>query len=336
MDKIVKVSRDTLARAAQIIREGGLVAFPTETVYGLGASAFLPQAVARIFEAKKRPRFDPLIVHIARWEEVGELCSVFPPQARLLAKQFWPGPLTLICPKKKEVPEIVTAGLSTVAVRMPSHPVALELITRAGVPIAAPSANRFGHVSPTRAEEVFSDLGEAVDLILDGGKTPVGVESTVLLVEEERVVLLRPGGIALEELEKVVGKIEIGGKEESPLSPGTLKKHYAPQVPLYLFKGKNEELKELTENGIVVLAPFPLDVSRLKVRVLSERGDLREVAAFLFSTLRELEKTSLRAIVALPVEEKGLGRAVMDRLRRAASGWAQIKAGKLILVDKEE
>ncbi|MCX7668356.1 MAG: L-threonylcarbamoyladenylate synthase, partial [Atribacterota bacterium] len=199
--EVLPASLENIRLGAEVLRRGGLVAFPTETVYGLGAVAFFPEAVARIFEVKGRPRFDPLIVHIASREMVLSLWQKLDPKVEMVVEKFWPGPLTLVLPKKETVPDIVTAGLSTVAVRMPAHPVALALIEMTGFPVAAPSANRFGRVSPTGAEAVKKDLGNRVDLILDGGKCELGIESTVLLVEEGRFLLLRPGALSVEELE---------------------------------------------------------------------------------------------------------------------------------------
>jgi len=331
MERILPATDENLKKGAEILRKGGLVAFPTETVYGLGANVFLPQAVARIFEVKRRPHFDPLIVHISHHEMVSRLFREIPPLAEVLMEKFWPGPLTLVLPKKEEVPDIVTAGLPTVAVRMPDNPVALKLIEWADTPVAAPSANRFGHLSPTQAEEVAFDLGEGVDLILDGGKTKIGVESTVIMIERERVFLLRPGGLSVEEIEKWVGKVETPPPSDKILSPGTLKKHYAPQIPLYLFEEEIEELLSCELSGVVIVSPFPIVDSRGEIRILSENRDMKEVASNLFTVLRELEKGPFRAIISLTVEEKGLGKAIMDRLKRASSGYVKIKDGKLVL-----
>jgi len=331
MKRILLATDENIRKGAEILKKGGLVAFPTETVYGLGANVFLPQAVARIFEVKGRPHFDPLIVHISHPEMVFRLFREIPLLAEVLMKKFWPGPLTLVLPKKEEVPDIATAGLPTVAVRMPDNSVALKLIEWADTPVAAPSANRFGHLSPTQAEEVAFDLGEGVDLILDGGKTKIGVESTVIMVEGERVFLLRPGGLSVEEIEKWVGKIETPPPSDKILSPGTLKKHYAPQIPLYLFEGEIEELLSCELSGVVIVSPFPIVDSRGEIKVLSENRDMKEVASNLFTVLRQLEKGPFRAIISLTVEEKGLGKAIMDRLKRASSGYVKIKDGKLVL-----
>lgn len=330
---VVPAFLDNIKEGAQILRQGGLVAFPTETVYGLGAVAFFPEAVARIFEVKGRPRFDPLIVHIAAREMLFSMWQEINSKVEALIEKFWPGPLTLVLPKKEGVPDIVTAGLTTVAVRMPAHPVALSLIELTGFPVAAPSANRFGRVSPTTAEAVARDLGERVDLILDGGRCELGIESTVVLVEGDNVVLLRPGALSVEEIEDVVGKVETASPSRI-LAPGMTRKHYAPRLPLYLFAGEPGELCHAELEGFAVLTPFPVSVERENIFVLSRNRSLREVASNLFSTLREIEKMPFRGVIALPVDEEGLGRAIMDRLKRASSGTAKLEQTKIILIDK--
>ncbi|HSB05412.1 MAG TPA: L-threonylcarbamoyladenylate synthase, partial [Thermodesulfobacteriota bacterium] len=282
---------DLIHQAAKIIRQGGVVAFPTETVYGLGANALNSLAVARIFEIKDRPHFDPLIVHIADLDEMSRLVSDLPLPAEKLIKRCWPGPLTIVLLKKEEVPDIVTAGLPTVAIRMPKHPMALHLIREASCPIAAPSANPFGYVSPTTAEHVREQLGDRVDLILDGGPCEVGLESTILSFSEERPRLLRPGGLPLEEIESIIGKVEVNPiEEEKPSSPGRLPKHYAPRTPIVI-EGWENNLESYQNKKIGLLAfrkvniPFPFH----HVDVLSPRGDLREAAANLFSAIRRLD-----------------------------------------------
>lgn len=315
------ISEEELRRAATIVRQGGVVAFPTETVYGLGANAFNPLAVARIFEIKKRPLFDPLIVHVADLRELQGLVSFLPPQGEELIRRFWPGPLTLVLKKKNEVPDLVTAGLPTVAIRMPKHPVALALIQEAGCPIAAPSANLFGYVSPTTADHVRGQLAENVDLVLDGGPCEVGLESTILSLVEEKPALLRPGGLPVEEIESVIGAVERNpGEEKSPSSPGRLPKHYAPRTPI-LLDWRWEDLEAYRSRRIGFLAfrkvahRFPFQ----HVEVLSSAGDLREAAAHLFAAIRRLDALGLDVILAEPVPEVGLGLAIMDRLRRASN-----------------
>jgi L-threonylcarbamoyladenylate synthase len=308
-------------RAAEIIQKGGIVAFPTETVYGLGADAFNPLAVARIFEVKRRPSFDPLIVHVANPADVKKLVKEIPSNAKKLIERFWPGPLTVVLLKEEDIPDIVTAGLPTLAIRMPSHPMALSLIRESNTPIAAPSANLFGYLSPTTAEHVREQLGDQVDLILDGGPCSVGVESTIVSFLEERPKLLRPGGVSLEEIESIIGKVEVHPiGEERPQAPGMLPKHYAPRTPIVLDWDK-KNLNLLEDKNIGFLA-FKEPKNYLKIRsieILSKKGDIREAAANLFAAIRRLDALDLDLILAEPIPEVGLGRAIMDRLRRAST-----------------
>jgi len=313
--------KEIIRQAAEIIKKGGIVAFPTETVYGLGADASNPLAVARIFEVKRRPYFDPLIVHVANPDNVAKLVKEIPSNAKKLIKSFWPGPLTVVLLKGEDIPDIVTAGLPTVAIRMPSHPMALSLIKESNCPIAAPSANPFGYLSPTTADHVRDQLGDQVDLILDGGPCPVGVESTIISFLEERPRLLRPGGVSLEEIESIIGKMEISPIEESkPSAPGMLPRHYAPRTPIVLdwnekdlnhYKGKNI--------GLLAFQETKNHIKFFSIEVLSKKGDLREAAANLFAAIRRLDALNLDLIVAEPIPEIGLGRAIMDRLRRAST-----------------
>lgn len=314
------MKENEVLHAAKIIKKGGIVAFPTETVYGLGADAFNPLAVARIFEVKRRPYFDPLIVHVANPDDVKNLVKKIPSIANSLIERFWPGPLTVVLFKEENIPEIVTAGLSTVAIRMPSHPMALSLIKESKCPIAAPSANPFGYLSPTTADHVREQLGDQVDLILDGGPCPVGVESTIVSFLEERPRLLRPGGVSLEEIEFTIGKIEISPiEEDQPSAPGMLFRHYAPRTPI-LIHWSEESLKAYQDKKIGLLAfQNPANVLKFNhVEVLSTEGDLREAAANLFSAIRRLDDLGMDLILAESVPETGLGRAIMDRLRRAS------------------
>lgn len=315
--KVFTATLESIKLAGIIIRKGGLVAFPTETVYGLGADALNPMAVARIFEVKNRPRFDPIIVHVNSLADIEWLCLKVDDRARRLMEKFWPGPLTLTLPKSPIVPDIVTAGLPTVAVRMPSHPVALELIKEAGTPIAAPSANLFGYLSPTTAEHVREQIGNKIDLILDGGKCPVGVESTVVSFVRKEPMLLRPGGLPLEDIERIIGKVKIPRSDpKRPQSPGQLPRHYSPRTPLQLKTGEIV-LEKGKKIGFLAFTPketLPYEM----VEVLSPKGDLREAAANLFSCLHKLDKAGVDIIYAEPIPEEGLGRAIMDRLRRAA------------------
>jgi L-threonylcarbamoyladenylate synthase len=304
--------------AAQIIRSGGIVAFPTETVYGLGADARNPLAVARIFEVKARPRIDPIIVHVADQEAAG-LYGTFPKLAQVLADRFWPGPLTLILRKSPLVPPIVTAGLETVAIRVPAHSAALALIKASGCGIAAPSANPFGYVSPTEAQHVAEQLSDRIDMILDGGPSQIGVESTILSLVGDVPSVLRAGGTPIEELESVVGKLRIEiGSSFSPQAPGQLQRHYATQTRLEILE-KLEGFDIDERVGLLSLMP-PTDTSGYAaIEILSANGDLREAASNLFRALRRLDNLSLDRIVVLPVPEEGLGVAIMDRLRRCSA-----------------
>lgn len=309
-------SRDAILKAAEIIKNGGIVAFPTETVYGLGASVFCPQAVVRIFEVKKRPRFDPLIVHIAKHNDIYRLCKNVDARVERLIEKFWPGPLTMVLQKNDIVPDVVTAGLDTVAIRMPANSIALELIKESGVPIAAPSANPFGYLSPTTADHVFEQIGESVDLIIDGGRTLLGVESTVLDMTSEPTIL-RPGGLPLEEIESVIGTVKTIVKTKVIKSPGQFSKHYAPKIPLKIIKNSSTEFPPNKKIGLLAFKPWQDTSHFAKVEVLSQTGDLREAAANFFESLHNLEKAGLDLIYAEPVPEYGLGRAIMDRLRKA-------------------
>lgn len=318
-------STSVIHHAAAILRAGGLVAFPTETVYGLGANALDEAAVARVFEVKGRPRFDPLIVHVAERRWIPQLVTEFPPQAQQLADRFWPGPLTLVLPKTDRVPDLVTAGAQTVAVRIPDHPLALALLQAVDLPIAAPSANPFGRISPTTAEHVRDQLGERIDLILDGGPCRVGVESTVLQLSGGVARLLRPGGVTLEEIESVIGPVLLPAGQPAGgtlASPGLLPQHYAPRTPLVLAASvaEIEAVQHAAGRriGLLCLRPFKGAARFQAVEVLSETGDLREAAAHFFAALRRLDAAGLDLIVARTFPEQGLGRALNDRLRRAA------------------
>jgi L-threonylcarbamoyladenylate synthase len=310
-----------ISRAASLITGGGLVAFATETVYGLGANAYDPRAVAKIFAAKERPRFDPLIVHLGDVAWLSHVVSSVPPLAKRLVDAFWPGPLTLVLPKTDRIPDLATAGLPTVGVRMPSHPSALQLLLRANVPIAAPSANLFGHVSPTTAQHVAEQLGSRIDYVLDGGACTVGVESTILDLSGERPTLLRPGGLALEALEAEIGPIQVSGvtaNENAPQpSPGRMLRHYATRTPLMIVE-EGQTRPSVERCGLLTLVAETGDNRYAATEVLSERGDLAEAAANLFAAMRRLDARGVEVIVARLVPESGLGRAINDRLRRAA------------------
>lgn len=304
--------------SVQLLTKGKLVAIPTETVYGLAANAFDKLAVARIFEAKQRPKFDPLIVHIANIAQVNELALRFPEKAKKLVKKFWPGPLTLILPKSDKIPEIVSAGLNTVGIRMPAHPLTLELLQQLDFPLAAPSANPFGYISPTSAQHVFHQLQGKIEYILDGGPCEVGVESTIVSFAERQPTVLRMGGISIEEIENEIGKVAVNTKSESnPTAPGMLLSHYAPATKFILGDIQQEILKQQPKNYAVL--GFQTTYGHAG-KVLSKTGNLAEAAHNLFSHLRDLDRAGYEIIFAEELPEKGLGRAINDRLRRAARG----------------
>lgn len=307
--------------AGAIIRQGGLVAFPTETVYGLGCDALNPEAVARVFEAKQRPHFDPLIVHIADRATLESLTPFVSTRAHRLIDAFWPGPLTLVLPKRADVPDLVTAGLPTVAIRMPAHTVAQALIREAGVPIAAPSANPFGYVSPTCAQHVVEGLGDRVDLILDGGPCPIGVESTIVSMGGAWPEFLRPGTVTLAALRKVIGPVVRTPASRTMVAPGQLPRHYATRTPMTVLAAPEVRpvLHAHERAGLLAMsAPGHVDERFCAIEVLSASGDLREAARNLFAALRRLDALGLDRLYAVPCEDQGLGLAIMDRLRRCA------------------
>ncbi len=313
--------QNEISKAAAILRRGGIVAFPTETVYGLGAVVFDELAVARIFEAKQRPHFDPLIVHIADTDQLSRLVAKLPAKAGALIERFWPGPLTLILPKSASVPDLVTAGLPSVAVRMPDHPLALDLIRRTGFPLAAPSANPFGQTSPTRAAHVRSSLGDRVDYILDGGPAAVGIESTILSLVEDPPEILRPGGLELEQIEALTGSLRRTRalKPDAVRAPGMLSHHYATRTPIHVqAELKPPSAKEIRAGALAFRRVD--DGSRFTaVEILSATGNLREAAANLFGAMHRLDRLSLDVIIAERVPDHGLGLAINDRLTRAAA-----------------
>ena len=311
---IVSPNPAEIARATALLREGRLVAFPTETVYGLGADARNEHAVASIFAAKGRPRFNPLIVHVGSLAAAREL-GAFDARALALAEAFWPGPLTLVVPRlaTSGISWLATAGLETIAIRCPKHPVAQALLAAFGGPIAAPSANRSGTVSATTARHVWDSLGPAVDLILDGGPTTHGLESTIVGLAAGAPTLLRPGAVPREEIERLAGTLAQGSdQEDAPHSPGRLRSHYATAAPLRL------NATSVSPDEALLAFGTPLASAR-RVMNLSPRGDLREAAANLFAMLRALDTSDVSAIAVMPVPESGLGEAINDRLNRAAA-----------------
>lgn len=342
--EVIKIDRheqpeDKLKYAAQAIKAGKLVAFPTETVYGLGANALDEKAVEKIFEAKGRPSDNPLIVHIDSEKAVEYLVKDRPPCASILMERFWPGPLTLIMEKGDAIPEIITAGLDTVAVRMPAHPIALSLIRLSGLPIAAPSANTSGRPSPTAAKHVVEDLSGKVDIIIDGGSTAVGLESTVLDITVEPPVILRPGGVTPAELEQVLGYgvaidpvlLQNAGMDVKPRSPGMKYRHYSPRAEVVIIEGVpervaakiNEMLRQYEAKGIAA-GVLATDQTRglyppgITVISMGDRDDPRSIAANLFEALRKFDDTRVRLILAEAVDNTGLGLAVMNRMSKAA------------------
>jgi L-threonylcarbamoyladenylate synthase len=317
---------EVIARAAVILRAGGLVAFPTETVYGLGANALDPEAVSRIFTAKGRPANNPLIVHLSEAKEALRVAAAWPASAARLAEHFWPGPLTLVLPKRPEVPDVVTAGGATVAVRVPAHPVAQALLRAAGMPVAAPSANRSGYLSPTRAEHVLRGLDGRIDMILDGGPVTGGIESTVLDVTTDPPRLLRPGLVSVEELQRLIGPVMIAAARvatDSPLpSPGMLTRHYAPRTPLELAEddGRTRVLGLRSAGVVVGWLPFsPTEaVDQPEVLTIPMPLDPAGYAAKIYAALHMLDEAGVqRIVVALPPDQTEW-LAVRDRLRRAA------------------
>jgi L-threonylcarbamoyladenylate synthase len=315
---LVPATSEAIERAAALLRKGGVVAFPTETVYGLGANAFDVRAVARIFDIKRRPEFDPLIVHVLDAAMLATVVADVPSSARVLIERFWPGPLTLILRKHPNIPDLVTAGLDTVAVRMPAHPVARALLERTGLPLAAPSANPFGYLSPTRAEHVARMLGERVDAIVNGGSAEHGVESTIVMLEP-RPVLLRPGAVPIEAIEAAIGPVARSLEDAgAPLAPGRLPQHYAPHTPIRIVDFQSVPADARSRAGALGFAHAPPGYARSIA--LSEHSSLREAAARLFEVLHELDALDLVRIDVEAVPEDGLGVAIMDRLRRAAAG----------------
>ena len=315
-------STDHIEVAAQTIQAGKLVAFPTETVYGLGANALNPIAVAKIFELKERPAFDPLIIHIAHLHQLDELTVNTPPSVHKIAEKFWPGPLTIILPKSKIVPDIVTSGLPSVGIRMPDNALALALIQKSGCPLAAPSANKFGRISPTTAAHVRKQLPD-VDYILDGGKTAVGIESTIIRLTEAGFQILRNGVITREDLEKIV-PFDSATVTEDLSAPGMLKSHYSPRKKLLI--ADHDSLKtDRSKAGLISFSgAYEHDFHRV-IRV-SERNDLKDYAVNMFEAMHAFEDDKdVEVIIAEPVSESGIGIAIMDRLRKAAYPWQKIQ-----------
>lgn len=311
------IGTDIHTAAAQL-RSGALVAIPTETVYGLAANAFDPEAVLSIFTAKQRPAFDPLIVHVRDRAQVDTVVRAVPAAAEALMERFWPGPLTLVLPRRQSVPDLVTSGLDTVGVRMPAHPMALELLHTLDFPLAAPSANPFGYVSPTTAQHVADQLGAKVPYILDGGPCIVGVESTIVGWEEDQCVLYRPGGIPVEVIEAVIGKVGQAQKQVLPVAPGLLESHYAPRIPVHI--GVIAELlKEHAGKRSAVISFQRSYPAAWRNHVLAPTGRMEDAARDLFAVLRAMDNSAAEVVLTEVFPQEGLGRAINDRLRRAAA-----------------
>lgn len=323
--KILGSSDAELREAATALQNGAIVAIPTETVYGLAASIWDQKALARVFEVKNRPSFDPLIVHVLGPEDAGLIGEMDVPFAREMARRFWPGPLTMVLPKKPDVPHLATAGLETVGVRSPSHPIARRIIELAGVPLAAPSANPFAYLSPTRAEHVQSQLGDKVDYLVDGGPCPVGVESTVLDLSAQPAMVLRPGAVSFEELARVLPNLEMLGRHsDSPRAPGQLPVHYAPRKPLFIAEsGMLPDAAAALGAIAIAFGAASAEAAQKsgkfkRVLDLSPDEDASEAATKLFQLLHELDRSDAPQIWAELLPERGIGRAVNDRLRKGA------------------
>lgn len=312
-----------ISQAKQVLDEGGLVAIPTETVYGLAGNALDPVAVASIFETKNRPSFDPLIIHVSSLIEAEKYVVEIHPELRKLAEHFWPGPLTLLLPRATNIPDIVTSGLDRVAVRVPDHPLTLSLLTQLDFPLAAPSANPFGYISPTSPQHVDAQLGEQIAYILDGGRCKVGLESTIVGMEGDGIVIYRLGGLEISEIERVVGEVKVKSHSSSnPQAPGLLESHYAPTKPFLIGDLKGLIAKHQHEGVEFSVLSFDRMFDSVPVGnqiALSAKSDLKEAATHLFAAMRVLDESKAPIILAELMPEEGLGRAINDRLKRAAT-----------------
>ena len=315
------ISKDVY-KAADLLKSGEVVGIPTETVYGLAANIYSEKAVRKIFEIKQRPLDNPLIVHVASIDQMEALVKEVPEKAYKLAGAFWPGPLTLLLPRSIDVPKLVTAGKPNVAIRMPGHGLTRELIATAGVPIAAPSANPFGRISPTTAQHVADYFPEAISMVLDGGPCRSGIESTIVGFEGDEAIVYRLGSIALEDIEAKIGKVQLRNKKEAkPDAPGMLSRHYSPKTPTVLCSNIVAALAGRTEEkiGIIVLQT-PLEDNNVVQKVLSPEGNLNEAASKLYACMHELDQSDLEVILIERMPETGLGISINDRLERAAQG----------------
>ena len=307
-----------IQKAAELLKRGKLVAIPTETVYGLAGNAFNEEAVLSIFETKNRPQFDPLIVHSSGIEWIKEHVAEIPSLARTLMDEFWPGPMTLVLPKKTIVPDLVTSGLDSVAVRVPSHPMTQDLLRMLDFPLAAPSANPFGYVSPTTAQHVNDQLGDKIDYIIDGGECNVGIESTIIGFENGEITVHRLGGISVEEIEKIAGKVNVNTHSSSnPKAPGMLENHYSPTKPIIL--GNINELLEAYSDKRIGILSYSVSYNNSIQRILAPDNELKTAAKNLFAHLRWLDNQDIDVIIAEKAPENGLGFAINDRLKRASA-----------------
>lgn len=303
----------------KLLREGKLVAIPTETVYGLAGNALSTETVLSIFKAKERPHFDPLIVHIHDIDQVEKYADWLDDRLRKLANRFWPGPLTLLLKKKSVIPDLVTSGSELVAIRVPAHDLTLEVLRKIDFPLAAPSANPFGYVSPTSALHVEKQLGNKIEYILDGGECQVGLESTIIGTEEGKICVYRLGGLSLQNIEDLIGKVEVTINTSSdPKAPGQLKSHYAPTKKLY-FGNIQELLEQHKEKKVALIGFGEMKESAAITFNLSVKADIEEAARNLFRILREADESAADIVIAGPVPQRGLGLAINDRLKRAGA-----------------
>lgn len=314
------IGRD-IPKAIELLKNGELVGIPTETVYGLAANIEIPNAIAQIFEVKDRPSFDPLIVHLLEKQQLDSICLNIPNEFHLLYEAFCPGPITFILSKKESISDLITAGHPTVGIRFPNHPLTRKLLKESNLALAAPSANPFGYVSPTSAQHVAQQLGDKIPYILDGGECEIGLESTIIDLSKKEISILRLGGLSLEEIEKVLGFKLIPAKTSSsnPKAPGMLSSHYSPAKKVYFNEDitNNEEL-DLNKIGAIRFKTYHSKIKKANQWLLSEKGDLNEAARSLFKVLRATDNTDLEMVFAEKFPDKGLGRAINDRLKRAA------------------
>ncbi|MFT5715682.1 MAG: L-threonylcarbamoyladenylate synthase [Flavobacterium sp.] len=309
-----------ISKAIEILNNEDVIAIPTETVYGLAGNIYSEKAIRKIFQVKQRPFFNPLIVHIESIDKIDEVVSEFPPKAQKLAEAFWPGSLTLILPKKSNIPDVITAGKDTVGVRVPNHPITLSLLKQLSFPLAAPSANPFNRISPTSSLHVEGYFKSSISMVLEGGECKNGIESTIIGFENNDALLYRLGSISIEEIEKVIGKIQVKNKSETtPTAPGMLAKHYAPRTKTYLVTDVEKFIRGFENKRIGILRfKDQMNASSIEhLEVLSKSGDLKEAASKLYNTLHKLDSLNLDMIVAERFPDFGLGKSINDRLERA-------------------